>query len=69
VDISRSCKVPNLNWALVPAFAARLEKQGWSLAETSVEVQSPPDTLEFDSIEEACENVRAQGSPSLCVYR
>ena len=64
MNISRSCKVPNLKWVLMPDLAARLEKQGWPLTETSVEVRRPPDTLEFDSIEEACENVRAQGPPN-----
>lgn len=63
ISASRSCKVCDLNWAILPDLVTRLEKQGWSITETSVEVRRYPDKLEFDSIEEACKNVRDQGAP------
>jgi hypothetical protein len=63
MDISRSCKIRELNWALLPDLVERLKREGWEVKEVRVEIHRYPDVLEFDSIEDACLNVRKQGIP------
>jgi hypothetical protein len=63
MDISRQCKVRDLNWALLPDLVARLVRSGWTVKRASVGIRRYPDTLTFDSIEDAVANVRRDGAP------
>jgi len=63
MNISRSCIITDLNWALIPDLVARLERQGWTIKRTSIEIRRYPDTLTFDTVDEAIVNVRKYGPP------
>lgn len=63
MDISRSCKIKDLNWATLPHLVARLNEDGIDTGSVSVELRRYPDTLKFDSVEDACRDVRVNGAP------
>lgn len=63
MDISRWCELRDVNWALMPDLLARLTRQGWAVKRSLVEIDRYPDTLNFDSIDEAMTNVRMAGAP------
>ncbi len=55
--------VADLNWAIVPELLARLGRQGWDVKHVSITIRRYPDTLTFDSVDEAIANVRKHGPP------
>ena len=63
MEISRSCKIRDLNWALLPDLVERLKREGLLIRRVNVEITRYPDTVEYDSIEEASRDVLAHGAP------
>lgn len=75
MKVERQCKAQALNWVLLPDLEAKLERLGLASQGShvaSVTMERFPDTLTFDSTEDACQSVRELGAPrgfSVWLYR
>jgi len=63
MDISRSCKISDLNWGALPDFTARLNRLGITVDRVSLEISRYPDSITYYSLEEAAQDVHIKGSP------
>ena len=63
MKISRSYKIKNVNWNALPDLKSRLAGLGVVVESASVELSRYPDTVGYDSIEDATKDVRENGLP------
>jgi len=63
MDITRSCKISDLNWGALPDLMARLKRLGITVESISAELSWYPDKVTFDSLEDASRDAIERGSP------
>jgi len=63
MDITRSCKLEELNWGAFPDFTAKLDRLGITLDKVSVEISWYPNSITYYSLEEAAQDVNIKGAP------
>ena len=63
MNISRACKLSELNWGALPDFPARLDRLGITVDKVSVEISRYPDSITYYSLEKAVQDVHIKGAP------
>jgi hypothetical protein len=57
------CKPASFNWHVLPELPSRLAKAGLSVKSYDISIRRYPTNIEYDSMEEALNDVRANGEP------
>ena len=63
MEITRSCKIHSLNWDTIPDLESRLTRHDVALRRVSVKFSYYPDTVEYDSFQEAANYVKGKYTP------
>ncbi|MDD2666362.1 MAG: hypothetical protein PHD13_02870 [Methanocellales archaeon] len=63
MDIHRSCKIKDLNWGSLPEIYSKFKKLNLDLDLHSAEINRFPDSITFNTLDDACENAKKYGSP------
>lgn len=63
MEISRSCKIDDFNWGVLPDLESRLTRHGVVLRSVSVELSRYPDTIKYDSLQDATNDIKKKGTP------
>jgi len=63
MEITRSCKIDSLNWDTLPDLESRLTRHGIVLRSVSVKFSYYPDTIEYDSFQDAANYVKGKHTP------
>ena len=63
MEISRSCRIDDFNWGLLPDLESRLTRNGVAVRSVSVELSRYPDTIKYNSLQDATNDVREKGTP------
>lgn len=64
MEITRSCKIDSLNWDTLPDLQSRLTRHGIVLRSVSVKFSYYPDTIEYDSFQDAANYVKGKDTPN-----
>lgn len=67
MEISRSCKLDDFNWGALPDLESRLTRHSIAVSSVSVELTRYPDTIKYDSLQDATNDVRKKGTPKFYV--
>jgi hypothetical protein len=63
MDVRRLCKIKEINWGALPELKARLEKDKISIKSCSVSLESFPDSITYQDLSEAANDVLSGESP------
>ena len=64
MEIRRSCKIHDINWGTLPDLESRLTRDGVVVSSVSVEFSYYPDTIKYDSFQDAADYIRGKGTPT-----
>jgi hypothetical protein len=63
MKIQRWCKTTQLNWAALPDLKSRIEQLGVAIKSEEVTLHRSPDSVTYDSLQNAADAVRQHGVP------
>ncbi len=63
MKLMRSCEISELNWGAVPELRGPLERLGVQIGSASAELQWGPDSITYDSLDEASRDAGEKGAP------